>query len=341
MMANLRILKIKIPRVIQAPNLARTMIILSFAMSFLILYLLYPESYERTWKGRIYYLFFLWLLLLEIVLNWEKINVKVCRLRSKRFMILIIAALLPTTYVLVASFSGLNTIIMELSPKHYGLDWWSKFMPLTIEYIVFTVLSLLIVVLAYGIDGLRYFALPLSLLGIAGSIFLIDNLYPFGEFTPFQMLVPTTVTLANSLLTLMGYQTELSGQTYKTPVLKVRSEMGEASFGIAWPCSGIDSLIVYSSVTILFLENDDSSLKHKVAYFLAGAMVTYFINVLRIVKIFMIAIEFGVTSLEVQRFHDYYGPLYSIAWIIMYQLIIVGSRSLWRKFSSRRVAKDL
>ena len=179
------------------------------------------------------------------------------------------------------------------------------------------------------------------MLGIAGSIFLIENLYPFGEFSPFQMLVPTTITLANSLLTLMGYQTELSGQTYKTPVLKVRSERGEASFGIAWPCSGIDSLIIYSSVTILLLENDDSSLKHKVVYFLAGAMVTYFINVLRIVKIFTIAIEFGVTSLEVQRFHDYYGPLYSIAWIIMYQLIIVGSRSLWRKFSLRRIAKDL
>lgn len=335
-----RILKVKISRIMRASNLVKIVFVLSFAASFLILYLLYPESYERTWKGRIYYLFFLWLASLELILNWEKINVKVCELKSKRFIILIIAALLPTTYVLVASFSGLNTAIMELSPKHYGLDWWSKFMPLTIEYIVFTTLSLLIVILTYGIEGLRYFALPLSLLGATGSIFLIDNLYPFGEFTPFQMLVPTTVTLANSLLTMMGYQTELSGQTYKTPVLKVRSETGEASFGIAWPCSGIDGLIVYSVITVLFLENNDSSLKRKIAYFLVGAVVTYFINVLRIVEIFVIAVKYGVTSLEVQRFHDYYGPLWSIAWIITYQMVIIGAQFLYRKVSLKHAAKE-
>ncbi|MGQ9726731.1 MAG: hypothetical protein ACUVQL_06335, partial [Candidatus Bathycorpusculaceae bacterium] len=35
--------------------------ILAFAIPFFILYALYPESYEATWKGRTYYLFFLWL----------------------------------------------------------------------------------------------------------------------------------------------------------------------------------------------------------------------------------------------------------------------------------------
>ncbi|MBS7635506.1 archaeosortase/exosortase family protein [Candidatus Bathyarchaeota archaeon] len=319
----------------------KILFILSFLTSFTVLYFLYRESYERTWKGRVYYLFFLWLASLELILKWEKIDVKVQEPRSKRFIISIITALLPTIYVFISNFSGLNALIMEISPKHYGLDWWSKFMPLTIEYLVFTVLSLLLVVLIYGIKGLRRFALPITLLGVVGLIFLIDNLYPFGEFSPFQIFVPTTTMLAANLLTLMGYQTELKGQAYKVPILRVQSDMGEASFGIAWPCSGIDSLLIYSLVTILFIEDNDASLRQKAAYFLIGAVITYFINALRIAEIFILAIKYGATSLEVQRFHDHYGPLYSIIWIIVYQVIMIGVQFLRRKASLRHAAKDL
>lgn len=333
--------KCKFTRFMRLSNLMKILFILSFLTSLTVLYFLYQESYERTWKGRVYYLFFLWLASLELILNWEKIDVKVQEPRSKRFVISIITALLPTIYVLFSNFSGLNMMIMEMSPKHYGLDWWSKFMPLTIEYLVFTVIALLLAVLIFGIKGLRRFALPITLLGVVGSIFLIDNLYPFGEFSPFQMFVPTTTTLAANLLTLMGYQAELKGQAYKAPVLRVQSDMGEASFGIAWPCSGIDSLLIYSIVTVLFLEDNEASLRQKVAYFLIGAVITYFINVLRITEIFILAIKYGATSLEVQRFHDHYGPLYSIIWIIAYQLIVIGTQSLRRKVSLRHPAKDL
>ncbi|MEM2341293.1 MAG: archaeosortase/exosortase family protein [Candidatus Bathyarchaeia archaeon] len=292
---------------------------------------MYPGSYERTWKGRMYYLFFIWLISLELALNWKRIDVKVQRIISKRFIALAIVMLLPITYILIANFSGLNMLIMELSPKHYGLDWWSIFMPLTIEYLVFTVLSPLMVILAYGTSGLRYFILPITLIGVVGLIFLIDNLYPFGEFTPFQIIVPSAAILASNLLTLLGYRTKLEGQIYGTPVLRVQGEKGEASFGVAWPCSGIDSLIIYSIITILFLRDEAATWKRKIAYFLIGAIITYFINILRITKIFILAIEYGVASLEVQRFHDHYGPLLSITWIITYQLIIIGVRSILRK----------
>lgn len=325
----------------QLSDLIKILFVLSFAVSLLILYFLYPGSYERTWKGRMYYLFFIWLISLELVLNWKRIEVKIQGIKSRRFIILATLMLLPIIYVLIANFSGLNMLIMELSPKHYGLDWWSIFMPLTIEYLVFTIFSLLIVILAYGTSGLRYFILPITLIGIVGLIFLIDNLYPFGEFTPFQIIVPFTAILASNLLTLLGYRTELKGQIYGTPVLRVRGERGEASLGIAWPCSGIDSLIIYSIITILFLRDESATWKRKIAYFLIGAIITYFINILRITKIFMLAIEYGVTSLEVQRFHDHYGPLLSITWIIAYQLIVIGIQYISRKTSSRHVTKDL
>ena len=46
---------------------------------------------------------------------------------------------------------------------------------------------------------------------------------------------------------------------------------------------------------------------------------------------FNIGMEFGVTSNQVQTFHFYYGPLYTMAWIISYPLIILASQGLWRK----------
>jgi hypothetical protein len=38
---------------------------------------------------------------------------------------------------------------------------------------------------------------------------------------------------------------------------------------------------------------------------------------------------------DVNLFHFYYGPLYSVAWIVSYPLIILGSQSLWHKVANR------
>lgn len=316
---------------IDLSSLIKVSFAFSYIAAFIILYFLYPGSYERTWKGRAYYLFFTWLVLMELTLNWGKISVKIQRVKSKRFMALVAVTLLPTLYALASDFFGLNTLLIDLSPKHHGLDYWSMFMPLTVEYLVFTILSLPLTVLPYGIDGLRRFLLPIALMGIVGVIFLVDSLYPFGEFVPFQIIVPLTAILASKLLTLLGYKTELRGQIYGAQVLRVWSEKGEASFGIAWPCSGIDSLIIYSIVTALFLKESVIPRRLKVVYFLVGAVITYFINILRVAKIFMLAVEYGASSLEVQRFHDHYGPLYSIVWIIAYQLMIICIQYLLRE----------
>jgi len=77
------------------------------------------------------------------------------------------------------------------------------------------------------------------------------------------------------------------------------------------------------------------SWKAKIGYFAIGAAVTYFINILRIVTIFMIGMNGG----DVELFHSFYGPLYSVAWIVSYPLIILGSQSLWRKITHRKKNK--
>jgi thaumarchaeosortase len=318
--------------------------ILSFTIPLLILYYLEPSSFEATWKGRTYYLFFIWLIIMELILDWEEIQVKINKPKTARFITFAILLLLPTVYVIIANFAGLNKAIADASPKHYypGVRdplFWARLMPLSVEYLVFAMLFALIILVAHGIKGLKDFLLPPCLIGIIGVVYVIDNLYPFGEFAPFQILVPTTAALAAGVLNLMGYQTEWLGQSVGTPVLRVWNSKGEAIAGISWSCSGIDSLILYSVTVLLFLKNSGISWKQRITYFLVGAAITYFINIMRIVTIFRIGIDYGVGSLQWEQFHNYYGALYSIVWIVAYPLIIIGTRALWGKIRRREDTK--
>lgn len=313
--------------------------VFSFIVPFLILYFLYPNTFEATWKGRTYYLFFLWLVSLEIILGWEEIQInKVEKLRSVRTLAFIITLLLPTIYVLIANFLGLNPALVDLAKQSDMGSPWAEFMPLSIEYLVFGVIFAVISLIEYGKEGLGDFSISALLLFAVGTLYLIDNFYPYGQFTPFQFLVPTTTQLATNVLDLMGYETTLSFINNhpvhgSIPYLAVKDSQGFwRGFGIAWPCAGVESLLIYTVTILLFLKKTAIQWKHRIVYFVIGAIVTYFINILRIVTIFVISANGG----DIRIFHNYYGQLYSITWIISYPLIIIGSRILWRKIRSRK-----
>ena len=307
--------------------------VFSFVVPFLILYFLYPNSFEATWKGRTYYLFFLWLFFLEIILNWEELQTKkISDMKLARKIALIISLLIPTAYVIVANFYGLNYTIEKLAEQH-NIPF-ASWMPLSTEYLVFASLFALIILLEYGISGSKDFSISTVFLGIIGVIYTIDNVYPYGRFAPFQIIVPTTATFAANVLNLMGYETRMSfisnHPTYGSmPILTAWDSQGRFSqpFAIGWPCSGVESLLIYIVTILLFLQNSVIPWKHRIIYFIIGGIVTYFINILRIVTIFVISINGG----DPGAFHDLYGQLYSIFWIVSYPLIIVASRALWRK----------
>jgi thaumarchaeosortase len=315
------------------------------SMPFLIIYLLYPSyqqypnSFEITWKGRTFYLFFLWLFFLEVTLGWEELRTVKYKLKSIRTVVFIIALLLPSIYVIAANNYGLNKMIVDLTYRKevpsQSVDW----MPLSTEYLVFTVLFALIVLLAYHINGLTNFSISIVFLGVIGFLYTIDNLYPEGRFTPFQFLVPTTATLAANVLNLIGYKTLFLAPDRGMPHLQVFNSTGAGwHASIAWVCSGIDSLIIYSVTILLFLKKTTIPWTQRIVYFLIGALVTYFINILRIVTIFEIGVNSGGNQDAVNAFHSLYGQLYSVIWIISYPLIIIGSRALWGKIRDWRAS---
>jgi len=317
--------------------------ILSFIVAISILYNLDPTSFDYTWKGRTYYLFFVWAIILETILSWDTLKAEDWKLKSLKTVLFTIALILPVLYVFLAnyiSFNGytnFNKFIINLAvkckvggPTIRDIEYFSGKMPLAIEYLVFTVIFEFIILTEYGIDKLGKYKLSTLLLGLIGFVYLIDNLYPYGAFTPFQIIVPVTASLAAFFLNLMGYRATLKiPENGNVPILNVEGLKG--SVGIGWQCSGVDSLTIYSIITLVFLKESSLSREKKIGYFVFGAIITYLINILRIVTIFMIGMTYGLGSKEWWRFHDYYGPLYSITWITAYPLIIIATNTLGGK----------
>lgn len=317
--------------------------VLSFVPAFLILYSLHSWSFEQTYQGRTLLLFFLWLLILESILCWEKLKGKLNKLRSIRTVLFVTTLLLPTVYVVVANYGGLNAMITELANGVISLEdplrnIHANSLSISAEYMVFAVLSCLMILLGYGLNVLTDFSISISFAGIIGVLFTMDNLYPYGRFTPLQFVVPITATLTANAFNLMGYKTSISdymhlyyGRMPRLAVWDPENYRRYASFPIAWPCAGIESLLIYTVVILLFMKKTAIPWKQKIAYFAIGAIVTYFINILRITSLFLIAMDYGADSQQWQQFHNYYGMLYSITWIIVYPLIIIVSRVLWEK----------
>ena len=317
----------------------------SFVVPILILYSLHQNTFEPvwtgTWENRMGYMFFLWLLSLETILSWEELQAKEFKLKSFKTTFFITALLLPTIYVIISNYFGLNTLISNLA-RQYGVKAsWAELMPLSTEYLVFAVLFTLIIFLELGRLGIENYLLSTCFLLMFGIVYTINNLYPFGKFAPFQILVYPTTMFAANILNLMGYPTTVSFID-NNPVYGSLTKLGikgsGVAFWIAWPCAGIESLLIYTATILLFLRKSAIPLLPKIIYFLVGAIITYFINILRIVTIFVIRVTEGDGW---GIFHDYYGPLYSLVWIISYPLIIIGTQILWHKIKDWKINRKI
>jgi thaumarchaeosortase len=324
--------------------------ILSVIIPFVMLYTYDPDSFFRTWKGRTFYLFFAWLVFLEGYLDWEIIREKMQGLKSRRLLFFILAACLPSMYVVAEIYLGLHSILFNEIVNWLGIPYIPESARayiiastpgqwvLSLEHIVFTILFSLLFWITFRKKGLTIFSVSLFMLGTIGAIYTIDTIYPYGYFTPLQIFVPYTASGAASVLNWLGYQTAFIGTQLEVPILQVSSSAGHVlvRYGIAWPCAGVQSLLIYTFVLLIFFKKTTIPLYQRAVYLAIGGMITYGVNILRIVAIYLTYINNlsqGVAAAQraANTFHDLYGGLMSMTWIMIYPLLIIGSRLLWRK----------
>ena len=269
--------------------------------------------FELTWKGRMFLLVFLWLFLVESAVDWRKL---VDEKPKNRNIILasLVLALIPTIYIIATNFLGLDLTILKIGHNIFGIrsvsgtnvpeDFLHLSWPISCEYIVFTVFFIGAVILAYKMKGLKTLSISLALLGGIGVAYLFDTIYPFGVFRPLQAFALPTSATAAALFDLLGYT--MGGKT--------------ASVSIAWACAGVQSLLLYVLIILVFFKKADISPFRKLAYFVIGLFGTFFVNVLRIFSIVLIMLNSGNDAGMV--FHNTYGEIYSVVWIFLFILLI-------------------
>ena len=289
--------------------------------------------FDYTWKGRLFLLFFVWLFVLESFIGLKWINEERESHRSKlKILAIFTCALIPIFYIIGVNSLGLDQIIVRAG-ELIRLDYWkahSAFWentlygdwPLSLEYVVFTLSFLATVLLAYGKKSLRTFSISAVLVAGISVVYMIDTMYPFGAFAPFQVLALPTAAGAAIMLQAMGIPFNfLYSPGFGTPIIAMNLNGSTVTTSIAWPCAGVHSLFLYTVIMLLLLKRTNISAFRKSVYFIAGAIGTFTVNVFRIVTYFTLLINQGREA--ALNFHNIYGEYYFFSWILVYILLII------------------
>jgi thaumarchaeosortase len=291
------------------------------AIPMALLYVWAPLTFQLDWKGRFPYLIFIWLVFLETFLSKHELAqlnfIRELKGKSVKFL-LGLACLLVPTFLAVWEYTGggSNTIIslgqLAGAPGAFApLDWIFAF-----ESMLFAVFFTLSVFLLGNRVGLRHFSISLFFIGAISTFFMVDAFFPSGVVWFFQLLVPPIVSVATFFFNILGYATSTSvfADGY---LLGIANTGGRAmNLLVYWSCAGVNSMIIYSVVILLLLRNFKISSRKKILYTAIGAVGTFAANISRIVSIGIIGIQTGPNTATL--FHEYYGELFFIAWIIIY-----------------------
>ncbi len=297
----------------------------AFIVPLLILYIRDADSFNYLWKGRAPYLLFLWLFFLEVALGWKKLKEEQARVWTKKTVLTAVILLLPTVYAVGLNF-GLQAGIVELGravgvPIVEGDTWYlTHSWPFSLEYILFAVFFVTSIWLLYGVRGLKTFSVSSFFIAGVGVFYMIDTFYPNGTFTVLQSLVPITTSGAAAILNLLGYEAQISPGIDNTLYLSAANANNSYGAYIAWSCAGSHSLFLYSFMIMLFLRGTNISRMRKIIYVAVGAAGTFFVNILRIVTIYVLGIHGGDSPAKL--FHEFYGEFFFIAWMFIYLSII-------------------
>jgi exosortase/archaeosortase family protein len=92
-------------------------------------------------------------------------------------------------------------------------------------------------------------------------------------------------------------------------------------------------MAIYTLTILLFIKGTSMSVVRKAIVFVVGALGTFAVNVLRIVTIYTIGL--GVGASAASHFHDYYGELFFVFWIVAYLSIIAFGPRVTTRISQK------
>lgn len=318
-------LKKLISRIDRPLFLQISLVFSALVVPLLIIYFQDADSFNYLWKGRAPYLLFLWLLLLEAGIGWKKLKTELIMVWNKKSVIATIVLAIPTVYAVGLNF-GLKDGIIELGKtigvpfEEFGEWYVTHSWPFSFEYVLFAVFFFVSIWLLYRRQGLKIFAVSSFFIWGVGVFYMIDTFFPYGTFTVLQSFVPVTVTGVVFFLNLLGYGTRTFSGGEDGLGLTVTGTTSSYSAIVSWSCAGSHSLFLYSFMIMLFLRGTSISRTRKIVYVVAGAVGTFFVNILRILAILLAGVNSGASLAA--TFHEVYGEFFFISWMFIYLSII-------------------
>jgi len=275
-------------------------------------YIIKPARFEWAWAGHaslVYATFFVIL----VWLNYYFISKEQRAKTSIAWLGVILFLAGMYLYQLLLSGEALPQLILQAG-KALGLSkWWlTDNWTTSIDFIVFTVYTIGLIISFYGVKSLKYFLWPVLYIVALIFAFLLDAAYPYADFILFQWWVPGIVFIVAHLLKAFGVNVTYGKNSLTTP----RS----GTVVIAWPCAGIHSLLIYTAVALSFLQSLNISRVRKIIYLSIGFFGTYIVNTLRIAAIIFACYYFNA---DIYLMHSYLGELFFIAWIVVFLFVVV------------------
>lgn len=309
-------------------NLATVFLI---ALTIIILYSFYPSSFELTWKGRMLYVFFIWLVCLTFLLNWKGMSATAHTESKWRIVFFVALMLVPSLYALASFYTGLNQQIIDVGRflgVPYGNGFGSWFLEyswlLSVEYVLFAGCLSVSILFIYNKQELKMLAVPVFFLWAIAAFYMLDTFFPYGTAKILEFFVPLTANSAARVLNFMGYPSETT--LFGNPLFGVGTVLttsaNESVFSavVYWSSAGVHSMFIYSLAIVLFVKDTVWSFAWKTVVFAVGAVGTFFVNVLRIATICVIGLNVG--NQAAIHFHDYVGEFFFITWLLSYIAVV-------------------
>lgn len=309
------------------PLIQRTLLPLTLVIYTFLIYCTFPETLLYSWKGRYIYIIFTFIIILEITLLWNKILLKS---NLKNWIFGVISLISPLFYIFYIYYLGhLDQIINlgrfvgvpSIADELFIIYHW----PITFELILFSISILAYMLLTHGLNGIKQYSIALTFLLGTTISFTIDTFFPFARFYPLQIFVPATTYPVASLINLFGYKVQI----FYGSVIYVEGRPDFPLISINWPCAGIHSLLIYTFVMLLFLKNLSKTRTWKIIAFGIGATGTFLANIFRILTFLLLGLKYGIDIANL--FHDYYGELFFVCWIMIYFPILVYGKIFTNK----------
>ena len=188
----------------------------------------------------------------------------------------------------------------------------------------------------FGVSALREAFAPVFLIVAATSSSLIAKWLEH-YFSPYMSYFVSVVVI---IVKAFGIEaTTLSPSHPNFVVVVLQTLKGPLSMTFVWACVGVTSMLIFSILLVVTLFEESTSIKTKISWGIFGLLGTFFLNVIRVVIIFIADYYYG--SEVGGQIHYIIGYVLFITWLAVFfylfskrEIISAKIRSIGQKLGS-------